>query len=178
MHFRSLVAVCLSLGAVGSVSAQQQALTPHSAYESPAATAAASLAASAVGAPADLITTGEKSGWNKTGNYAEAVSIMQTLEKRSPYVKVIQFGTTPEGRAMYAMVVSTDKAFTPALAAKTDKAVILIQSGIHSGEIEGKDTALMLVRDMVITKHEHQAAWLKKAIFVVIRSSTSTATSR
>jgi hypothetical protein len=46
--------------------------------------------------------------------------------------------------------------------------VILIQSGIHSGEIEGKDTALMLVRDMVITKREHQAAWLKNAIFVVI----------
>ena len=66
------------------------------------------------------------------------------------------------------MIVSSDKAFTPAAAAKTNKAVILIQSGIHSGEIEGKDTALMLVRDMVITKRPHQAAWLKSAIFIVI----------
>ena len=69
---------------------------------------------------------------------------------------------------MYAMIVSSDLAFTPAAAAKTNKAVILIQSGIHSGEIEGKDTALMLVRDMVITRPAHQAAWLKKAIFIVI----------
>jgi hypothetical protein len=67
---------------------------------------------------------------------------------------------------MYAMIVSSDKAFTPAAAAKTNKAVILIQSGIHSGEIMGKDTALMLVRDMVITKT--RAPWLKNAIFLVI----------
>ena len=69
---------------------------------------------------------------------------------------------------MYALIVSSDHAFTPAAAAKTNKAVILIQSGIHSGEIEGKDTALMLVRDMVITKRPHQAAWLKNAIFIVM----------
>ncbi|MCU1322889.1 MAG: putative carboxypeptidase [Acidobacteriaceae bacterium] len=163
---RAVSALYLSAFAM-SVSAQQQALSPHSAYEPAAAKAAASLAASGVGAPADLLTTGEKSGWEKTGTYDETVAMMRAMEKRSPLVKVIQFGTTAEGRAMYAMVVSSDRAFTPALAAKTDKAVILIQSGIHSGEIEGKDTALMLVRDMV-TKHEHQAAWLKKAIFVVI----------
>jgi len=137
-------------------------------YEPAAAKVAASLAASSAGVPSELLTTGEKTNWRETAGYAEAVSLMQTMERRSPYVKVVQFGTTPEGRAMYAMVVSSDKAFTPSAAAKTDKAVILIQSGIHSGEIEGKDTALMLVRDMVITKREHQAAWLKKAIFVVI----------
>lgn len=69
---------------------------------------------------------------------------------------------------MYALIVSSDHAFTPAAAAKTNKAVILIQSGIHSGEIMGKDVALMLVRDMAITKRPHQAAWLNNAIFIVI----------
>src|SRR5882724_208781 len=163
---------CLSMWCIfliaASACAQQQALLPHSMYEPAAAKAAASLAASGAGVPSELLTTGEKTNWRETGVYAEAVSLMQAMERRSPYVKVVQFGTTPEGRAMYAMVVSSDKAYTPIAAAKTDKAVILIQSGIHSGEIEGKDTALMLVRDMVITKREHQAAWLKKAIFVVI----------
>jgi hypothetical protein len=137
-------------------------------YEPPAGQAAASLAASTAKSPADLITTGEKTDWKQTGVYAEVITLMQRMEKRSPFVKVIQFGTTSEGRAMYAMVVSSDKAFTPAAAEKTGKAVILIQSGIHSGEIEGKDTALMLVRDMTIAKLPHQAAWLNKAIFVVI----------
>jgi murein tripeptide amidase MpaA len=152
----------------GAAHAQQNPLTPHSMYEPPAAKVAASLAASTKDAPADLITTGEKSDWHQTATYAEAIRIMREIEKRSPFVKMIQFGTTAQGRPMYALIVSSDKAFTPALAAKTDKAVILIQSGIHSGEIEGKDTALMLVRDMVITKHAKQAAWLKSAIFIVM----------
>ncbi len=148
--------------------AQQAALQPHSMYEPPAAKAAASLAASSENVPADLLTTGEKTQWQKTGRYDEVITLMRKMEQKSPMVKVVQFGTTSQGRAMYAMIVSSDRAFTPAAAAKTNKAVILIQSGIHSGEIEGKDTALMLVRDMVITKHAHQAAWLNNAIFVVI----------
>jgi hypothetical protein len=31
---------------------------------------------------------------------------------------------------MYAMIVSSDRAFTPAAAVKTNKAIILVQSGI------------------------------------------------
>jgi Zinc carboxypeptidase len=148
--------------------AQQNPLSPHSMYEPPAGKAAASLAASTENAPADLLTTGEKTQWRQTGVYSEVIEIMRKMEQRSRYVKVVKFATTPEGRPVYAMIVSSDRAFTPAAAAKTGKAVILIQSGIHSGEIEGKDTALMLVRDMVITKKPHQAAWLDKAIFIVI----------
>ncbi len=160
-----LTSAVLALSLV-SVSAQENPLVPHSMYEPPMAAAAASLAASSVNVPADLLTTGEKTQWRQTARYAEAVRIMRRLAELSPEVKVIQFGTTSEGRAMYAMIVSSDKAFTSAAAAKTNKAIILIQSGIHSGEIEGKDTALMLVRDMVIKKT--RAAWLKSAIFLVI----------
>ena len=65
---------------------------------------------------------------------------------------------------MIALVVSKDRAFTPEAAAKTGKVVMLIQSGIHAGEIEGKDTVLMLVRDMMVSKR--YAAWLDHMIFV------------
>jgi murein tripeptide amidase MpaA len=130
------------------------------------AAAASTLSLSSANVPSDLLTTGEKTQWQQTARYDEAARIMRRLSVLSPAVKVIQFGTTAQGRAMYAMIVSSDRAFTPDAAARTNKAVILIQSGIHSGEIEGKDTALMLVRDMVITKT--RAAWLKNAIFLVI----------
>ncbi len=164
-----LALLALSSSALAPVAiAQREALHPHSMYEPPAAKAAASLAASSTGVAPNLLTTGEKTDWKQTGLYAETIDMMRTLERMSPDVKMIQFGTTSQGRSMYALIVSSDKAFTPAAAAKTNKAVILIQSGIHSGEIEGKDTALMLVRDMVISKRPHQAAWLKNAIFVVI----------
>lgn len=144
----------------------QDPIAPHSAFEPAAAAAAASLAESAKGVPPDLLTTGEKSGWNETAPYAEAVDLAHRLERASRFVKVLDFGTTPEGRTMIAIAVSKDRAFTPDAAAKTNKAIVMIQSGIHSGEIEGKDTALMLVRDMTVTRRD--AAWLDKAIFLVI----------
>jgi hypothetical protein len=144
----------------------QDPIAPHSASEPPAAKAAASLAASTKESPPDLLTTGEKTGWNETAPYAEAVEISHRLERASRFVKVMDIGTTPEGRVMIALVVSKDRAFTPEAAAKTDKAVIMIQSGIHAGEIEGKDTVLMLIRDMTVSKKF--AGWLDHAIFVVI----------
>ncbi|SEB80530.1 M14 family zinc carboxypeptidase [Terriglobus roseus] len=148
--------------------AQNTQIRPHSMYEPPAAAAAVSLAASTKDVPADELTTGEKTSFEKTARYQEVIDLARLYEKRSKYIKVITFGTTPEGRPMTAIIVSKDKAFTPEAAHKTDKAVVLIQSGIHSGEIEGKDTALMLIRDMAVTNHPKQAAWLDKTIFVII----------
>lgn len=148
--------------------AQSDQVRPHSMYEPPAAAAAKSLADSTKGVPQDELTTGEKTNWEKTGRYDETVAMMRLYEKRSKYIKVISYGLTPEGRTMYAAIVSKDKAFTPEAAHKTDKAIIYIQSGIHSGEIEGKDTAMMLMRDMAVTNHLHQAAWLDKAIFIIV----------
>jgi Zinc carboxypeptidase len=165
--YLSLVVTSATALVPGAI-AQQQALSPHSMYEPPAAAAAASLAASSKDVPPDLLTTGEKTEWRQTGTYAEVVALMRRMERMSPLVKMVEFGTTSEGRAMYVLIISSDRAFTPAAAAKTNKAVILIQSGIHSGEIEGKDTALMLARDMVITKRPRQAAWLNNAIFIVM----------
>src|SRR5215469_5018325 len=144
----------------------QDPVAPHSAFEPPAAKAAASLAASTKASPPDLLTTGEKTDFTQTAPYAEAVEISHRLERLSRFVKVLDIGTTPEGRTMIALVVSKDRAFTPEAAAKTGKVVIMIQSGIHAGEIEGKDPVLMLVRDMTVTKR--YASWLDHAIFLII----------
>jgi murein tripeptide amidase MpaA len=144
----------------------QDTISPHSAYEPPAARTAASLATSTKDSPRDLITTGEKTDWNETAPYAECVEISRKLEKASRFVKVVDIGTTPEARTMIALIVSKDRAFTPETAAKTGKAIVMIQSGIHAGEIEGKDTVLMLVRDMTVTKR--YATWLDQTIFVII----------
>jgi hypothetical protein len=144
----------------------QDPIAPHSASEPAAAKAAASLTASTKESPQNLLTTGEKTGWNETAPYAEAVEISHRLERASKFVKLMDIGTTPEGRTMIALVVSKDRAFTPDDAAKSGKAVIMIQSGIHAGEIEGKDTVLMLIRDMTVSKKF--AGWLDHAIFVVI----------
>src|ERR1035437_2131416 len=133
---RSTLLLCLPV----AFCLAQEPIAPHSAIEPPAAKEAASLTASTKASPPDLLTTGEKSNWNLTGPYAEVVGISHRLERASRFVKVLDIGTTPEGRTMVALVVSKDRAFTPEAAAKTGKVVIMIQGGIHAGEIEGKDT--------------------------------------
>jgi murein tripeptide amidase MpaA len=156
--------VLLFLAAASAIA--QDPISPHLAIEPPAARAAASLAASTKLSPPELLTTGEKSDFNETAPYAEAVEIAHRLERASRLVKVETIGITPEGRDMIALIVSKDRAFTPEAAARTGKVVMLIQSGIHAGEIEGKDPVLMLVRDMVVSKK--YAAWLDHMIFVII----------
>lgn len=53
---------------------------------------------------------------------------------------------------MPLLVISRDRAFTPQVARRTNKPVVLIQNGIHAGEIDGKEASLALAREIAITK--------------------------
>jgi murein tripeptide amidase MpaA len=123
-------------------------------------------AASGQGAGAKWLTDYEKSGYTRTPRYAETMAYARRLESASPWVRVESFGRSPEGRDLPLIIVSKDRAFTPRAAAKTGKAVVLVQNGIHAGEIDGKDACLMLLRDMVISKSK--ASLLDHVILLVI----------
>jgi hypothetical protein len=65
-------------------------------------------------------------------------------------VKLLTYGTSGQGRALPLLVISKDRAFTPEAARRVGKPIVLVQNGIHSGEIEGKDACLALIRDMTV----------------------------
>jgi murein tripeptide amidase MpaA len=112
------------------------------------------------------LTLYEKSNFLQTPRYEETISYCKRLAKASPWVRYTSFGKTPQGRDLPLVILSKERAFTPAEAAKTKKAIILIQSGIHAGEIDGKDASLMLMRDIAITKN--RAALLDRAIVLFV----------
>lgn len=124
----------------------------HSGFEPPAAEKAASLASSTQAAPKDFLTVAETSSYKETGQYDESLTFYRRFAKASPFAKLVTLGKTPEGRDIVMLIVSKDKAFTPEAAAKTGKPIVLIQNGIHAGEIAGKDATAMLLRDILITK--------------------------
>jgi len=97
------------------------------------------------------VTEFERSGGLRTPRYAGTMAYCRKLEASSPWVSVRAFGISPEGRKLPLVILSRDRAFDPRSARKTGKAVILIQSGIHAGEIDGKDASLMLMRDIAVT---------------------------
>ena len=100
--------------------------------------------------PRDLTTEAERSGWTRTGRYAEVERLCAAYAAAFPAkVRCETFGTTPERRPMLALVVSGDGTLTPEAARRRGRPVLLIQGGIHAGEIEGKDAGLWLLRDLL-----------------------------
>lgn len=101
-------------------------------------------------APEDLTTEGERSGYRRTGRYSEVESLCHAFQQQWPKSVVCEnFGTTPEGRPMWAMVVSRSGALTPEAAKARGLPVFLMQGGIHSGEIDGKDAGFLALRQML-----------------------------
>lgn len=98
----------------------------------------------------ELVTVYEQSNFTKTGRYDEVIRLCSAYEKTyAGRVKCEQFGTTPEGRPMLAMIISGDGLFTLAENKKKFRAVMMFQGGIHSGEIDGKDAGFLFIRDVL-----------------------------
>jgi murein tripeptide amidase MpaA len=98
----------------------------------------------------DLATVSERSGFQATGRYDEVIKLCAGFQKAYPKaVKCIQFGRTPEGRPMLALVATTTGAFTPEAVKKKGLPVTLVQGGIHAGEIDGKDAGFLSLREVL-----------------------------
>ncbi len=96
----------------------------------------------------DLRTVAERSGFEATGRYDEVVKLCAAFQKAYPKaVRCFEFGRTPEGRPMLALAVSKTGALTAAQARKKNVPVLLVQGGIHAGEIDGKDAGFLALRD-------------------------------
>lgn len=101
---------------------------------------------------ADWTTPAEATHFRTTPSYADTLAYLQRLQRAAPdKLRLITFGTTPEGRPMTAVIASDDGTFSPDAARAARKPVVLLQAGIHPGEIEGKDAGLMLLRDIAVT---------------------------
>ena len=94
------------------------------------------------------ITPSEKTGLTETPSYDETVAYLKKLDKASPLISLQEFGRTAQGRPLYVVIAAKNRALTPEAARRTGRPTLLVQAGIHSGEIDGKDAGLMLLRDI------------------------------
>src|SRR5688500_12061184 len=103
-----------------------------------------------------LTTIAERSGSTKTGRYDEVIALCNAYAQRyADAVRCIEFGTTPQGRPMQALVVSRTGALTPEAARERGLPVTLIQGGIHAGEIDGKDAGFLADRKSTRLNSSH-----------------------
>ncbi len=113
----------------------------------------AALLSAAGAAPAavdNLRTVAEQSGFKRTGRYDEVIDLCARFAKAWPdAVRCDEFGRTPEGRPLLALVATTSGARTPEAAREQGIPVSLFQGGIHAGEIDGKDAGFLLLREIL-----------------------------
>ena len=128
------------------------------------------VAASAATAPStDLTTLSERSGFLKTGRYDEVIALCHAFQAAYPgVVRCFEFGRTPEGRPMMALAASRSGALDPQAARAANLPVLLVQGGIHAGEIDGKDAGFLALRQALEGKAARGALDRQVLLFVPV----------
>lgn len=101
--------------------------------------------------PPGYLTLFERSNFFESPCYDDTMKYFSQFEQTGK-AEMFTFGISPQGRELKFIVVGKDGDFTPQSARANGKAVVLIQNGIHAGEIEGKDACMLMLREMLITK--------------------------
>ena len=114
----------------------------------------------------EWLTLFEISNQQKSPSYKETIAYFKKFVDQTPYANMFTFGTSPQGREIKCLVIAGNGEFTPEKAKKSGKVIVLIQNGIHSGEIEGKDACMLLLREMLVTKEKFSL--LKNVILLII----------
>ncbi len=96
------------------------------------------------------VTPSERDQLRTTPRYDETIAYLKRLVAAAPQLKMISLGKSDEGRDVWMVIASKERAFTPDALRKSGKPTLLAQGGIHAGEIEGKDAGLMLLRDLTV----------------------------
>jgi hypothetical protein len=102
-------------------------------------------------APGQPFTAAERSGYLSTSRYDEVMAFIHDLQTIDAGIRVENFGTTVEGRSLPLVICGRRGVVDPATARATKLPVVFIMANIHAGEVEGKEAALMLLRDLVTT---------------------------
>ena len=100
--------------------------------------------------PMTPITRAEASQFTETSLHADVMAFVATLRDRNdPRLRVGSIGTSAEGRDIPLLVLSSEGFATPEAAHASGRPVVLLQCGIHPGEVEGKEAGLALAHELL-----------------------------
>ena len=96
----------------------------------------------------DLKTPFEKGNGNQSTTYEECITYYKNLDSQFETVSIKEMGLTDSGEPLHIVTFSENKNFDY----KQNKAIILVNNGIHPGEPDGIDASMMLFRDLATSK--------------------------
>jgi zinc carboxypeptidase len=96
----------------------------------------------------DLKSRAERTGYKETSRYSDVIDFISALQTANESVRVETFAVTNEGRPLPLVILSRPAINSPAEATASGKPVVFIMANIHAGEVEGKEAAQHLMRDV------------------------------
>jgi hypothetical protein len=97
------------------------------------------------------LTPYEKGNGNQTATYNEVIAYFKQLDNDFESISMQEMGLTDSGEPLHIVIYNPDKVFNFDKIDK-EKAVLLINNGIHPGEPDGIDATMMLYRDLATGK--------------------------
>ena len=109
-------------------------------------------------------TIAESSDYTSTSRYDDVMAFLRTVVPRSPFMRLDTMGFTHENRAMPVVIVGRLNDYSPAGVRASGKTVIWVQGNIHAGEVEGKEAAQIMLRELAAGAHQE---WLDSLVLIV-----------
>lgn len=170
MHRTALLVLLLALAAAGAVAAQPSDPPPHFDALPPELPWEGKSLELALPPDHAWATPFEAGGLVDSPSYDETVAWLRRLVDASPALHMLSLGTSPEGRDLWMVVASADGAATPEALRDSGKPTLFAHAGIHSGEIDGKDAGMMLLRDLTVRGTKSELLQGANFLFVPILS--------
>lgn len=101
------------------------------------------------------LTRAERTNFTETTRYEDIKPFLDSLKLQSPNIQIASMGKTALGRELWYAIVSRPLITSPAEARRLGRPIAYIQGNIHSGEVEGKEATLALMRDLLQDKNRN-----------------------
>ena len=111
------------------------------------------IAISASAQKPDYKTVFEKGNGNQSATYRETIDFYTTLDRDFKTIDMRAIGFDDSGQPLHIVTFNPDKNFDFDQIRK-NKAILLINNGIHPGEPDGIDATMMLLRDYATGKRK------------------------
>jgi hypothetical protein len=99
---------------------------------------------------AGQMTRPERTGFRETSSYADVLGFLDSLQRAGADIRIGTLGTSSEGRRIPYVLAARPLVASLVEARRGRKPIVYLQGNIHAGEVEGKEAALMLLRDLTL----------------------------
>ncbi|MGZ8397708.1 MAG: M14 family zinc carboxypeptidase, partial [Gemmatimonadales bacterium] len=90
----------------------------------------------------------ERTSYKETSSHADVLGFLDSLGRVTSDIRITTLTRSPEGRRVPWVLAARPVPLGPAEAHRSGKPIVYLQANIHGGEVEGKEAAQMLLRDL------------------------------